>query len=88
MKTTRAERVEREKKRKDYFERRWLAQRIVDKKISASEEKIEALKEEFPHIFNQKEIKQQTEKLVNEAKKAGLNNLQDLTPREIIMLGK
>jgi hypothetical protein len=88
MKTTKAERVERERKRKDYFERRWLAQRIVDKKISASEEKIEGLKEEFPYIFNQKKIKQETEKLVNEAKKAGLNNLQDLTPREIIMLGK
>ena len=93
--TSKREREEREKKRKDYYERRWLAQKIVDKKIGASEEKIEALKEEFPHIFNQKKIKQETERVLKEAEKVGVNDLpkeninhiNNLTPSEIIMLG-
>ena len=86
--TSKREREEREKKRKDYYERRWLAQKIVDKKIGASEEKIEALKEEFPHIFNQKKIKQEAEKVgVNDLPKENINHINNLTPAEIIMLG-
>jgi len=48
-----SEREDREKVRKDYFERRWLAEQVAKGKIMCGEKKLEELKKEFPRKFNQ-----------------------------------
>ena len=40
-----------EKERKDYYERRWLAEQVVKGKIMCTDLKREELKKEFPKFF-------------------------------------